>query len=91
MMASFYLELLAKNRSFYCGDCISLSLPVSDGSMGIMAHHSPMAAVLGCGELHCILPDDKELHLAVDGGFMKVENNRVTVLAESLSETELGK
>ena len=37
MAAFFHLRVLASDRAFYDGDCESLTVPVSDGELGILA------------------------------------------------------
>jgi len=50
-----------------------------DGEMGIAPGHSPLVGRLGYGE--CRLRCEGELkRLYVDGGFVQVANNRVTLL-----------
>ena len=44
MAAFFHLRVLASDRAFYDGDCESLTVPVSDGELGILAHHSNLVA-----------------------------------------------
>ena len=46
-MDTFHLEILSPETPFYKGDCLSLVLPISDGMIGIMAHHPAMTAVIG--------------------------------------------
>ena len=46
MAAFFHLRVLASDRAFYDGDCESLTVPVSDGELGILAHHSNLVAAV---------------------------------------------
>ena len=40
MAREFHLRVLAADRPFYEGACVSLTVPAVDGSMGILAGHS---------------------------------------------------
>ncbi len=82
-MDTFYLEILSPERTFYEGDCISLSVPISDGSIGIMAHHTPLSAAITDGELTFTKPDGEKIVCAVMLGMVDVTDNKVLVLCES--------
>jgi len=51
-----------------------------DGEMGILQNHAPMLAVLGMGPMR-VRSGEETQALAVDGGFLQVRRNDVTVLA----------
>ena len=50
-MNTFTLKITACDRIFYEGECVYLSFPGVDGSLGVMAHHQPMATVVENGEI----------------------------------------
>ena len=56
-MNTFTLKITACDRIFYEGECVYLSFPGVDGSLGVMAHHQPMATVVENGEIRFRLPD----------------------------------
>jgi len=56
-----------------------IALPLFDGEIGIALNHSPMIGRLGYGELR-IRNDSKTLCYYVDGGFVQVADNVVSVL-----------
>jgi F-type H+-transporting ATPase subunit epsilon len=56
-----------------------VALPLYDGEFGVAADHSPVIGRLGFGELRLRL-DDVVTRFYVDGGFVQVADNRVTVL-----------
>ncbi len=62
-------------------DCMAefIAVPLYDGEKGIGAHHSPMIGRLGFGELR-IRSRGKETRHYVDGGFVQVADNVVSVL-----------
>ena len=59
--------------------CESISLPLFDGSAGILPNHAPMIGRLGFGEL-TIKAGGRTLRYYVDGGFVQVADNVVSVL-----------
>ncbi len=54
-------------------------VPLFDGELGIGVGHSPLIGRLGYGELR-IKVGDVSTHYYVDGGFVQVLNNEVSVL-----------
>ncbi len=82
-MKTFYLEILSPDRAFYCGDCVSLVMPVSDGMMGIMANHTPMSSFIADGEVKFTKPDGEVVICAVMQGMVDVTDNHVKLLCGS--------
>ena len=50
-MDVFQVHILAVDHSFYEGPCLSLTVPTSDGELGILARHSNMIAAVRPGTL----------------------------------------
>ncbi len=87
-MDTFQVHILAADRTFYEGPCVSLTIPTSDGEQGILAHHSPMIAAVQTGTLRWQTPDGEVELAAVSPGMVKVENNEVLVLVDSAERPE---
>jgi F-type H+-transporting ATPase subunit epsilon len=56
-----------------------VALPLFDGEIGIAPGHSPMIGRLGYGEMRVVNGNETE-RLYVDGGFVQVADNVVSVL-----------
>ena len=50
-MNTFHLQILASDKTFYTGECLSLSLPIQDGQYGILPGHCNMIAAVVPGTL----------------------------------------
>ncbi|MCA9229950.1 MAG: ATP synthase F1 subunit epsilon [Planctomycetales bacterium] len=61
-------------------------LPLFDGEVGIAPLHSPMIGRLGFGELR-IRSEDDTTRYYVDGGFVQVADNLVSVLTNRAIES----
>ncbi len=83
-MDTFFLEILSPERTFYEGECLSLTIPISDGMIGIMAHHTPLTAALSDGKVTFTKPDGEKIICAVTHGMADVTDNRVSVMCESV-------
>ena len=81
-MEIFHLEILSPERTFYNGDCVSLIVPVSDGMMGIMAHHEPMTAAVSVGEVVFSKPDGEKITCAVSRGMLDISSNDARLLCD---------
>ena len=87
-MDVFQVHILAADRTFYDGPCVSLTVPTSDGELGILAHHSPIIAAVQPGTLRYQAPGEDVKLAAVSPGMVKVENNEVLVLVDSAERPE---
>lgn len=87
-MEQFQVHILAADRTFYEGPCVSLTVPTSDGELGILAHHSPIIAAVQPGTLRYQAPDSEVQLAAVSPGMVKVEANEVLVLVDSAERPE---
>ena len=87
-MDTFQVHILAADKNFYEGPCLSLTISTSDGEQGIWAHHSSMIAAVQPGTLRYQLPDQPVRLAAVSQGMVKVEHNDVLVLVDSIERPE---
>ena len=87
-MEVFQVHILAADRTFYEGPCVSLTISTSDGEMGILAHHSNVIAAVQPGTLRWQPPGEEVQVAAVSPGMVKVEHNDVLVLVDSAERPE---
>ena len=87
-MTKFFLQILAAEKIFFDGDCISLVIPTIQGQYGIQANHSNMVAAVVPGILKYMLPDGTEFIAVVSEGIVKVENNQVLLLLDTVERPE---
>ena len=87
-MDTFQVHILAADRTFYEGPCLSHTIPTSDGEQGILARHSAMIAAVQPGTLRWQPPGQPVQYAAVSPGMVKVEKNDVLVLVDSAERPE---
>ncbi|MCI8941578.1 MAG: ATP synthase F1 subunit epsilon [Oscillospiraceae bacterium] len=87
-MEPFQVHILAADKTFYEGPCVSLTIPTSDGELGIWAHHAAMIAAVQPGTLRYQLPEEEPRIAATSPGMVKVEKNVVLVLVDSIERPE---
>lgn len=88
MANTFNLHIRSANRDFYEGECVSLTLPVSDGHLGLLAGHSPLVAAVVPGKLTCRLADGTSFLAAAGAGIVRFERNDALVLLDSIERPE---
>lgn len=87
-MSTFQVYILATDCAFYEGPCESLIVPTLQGQYGILPSHSNMIGAVIPGTLTYKLPGEPEKQAAVSAGLIKIENNEVLVLVDSVERPE---
>ncbi len=87
-MATFRLEIITPDRVVLDDKVQSVRLPGVQGSFGVLANHAPLVAELTVGPIHVVHANGDREYIAASGGFVRVENNRVTVLANAAERAE---
>ena len=65
----------------------SVTLPMFDGELGVLPGRAPLIGRLGFGDLR-FRSSDGVHHLYVDGGFVQIRDNVVTVLTSRAMKAE---
>jgi F-type H+-transporting ATPase subunit epsilon len=87
------LDIVTPEKLAYSDEVDAVTLPGSEGELGVLPHHAPLVSTLGFGELR-IRKGGTEESFAIAGGFLQVLPDRVVVLAETAdiaSEIDLEK
>ena len=81
-MKPFEVQILTPNGSVYNGTVMGIKLPGTEGNFEVLHNHASLMSGLEVGVIS-IRNDAKVDYIAVSGGFVEVNSNKVTVLAES--------
>ena len=82
-MAKTMLEIISPNKLVYTADVDMLIVrSIGGGDLGIMPNHAPLLAGLVPHAMKAII-DGAENLIAVSGGFIQVQDNKVIVLASA--------
>jgi F-type H+-transporting ATPase subunit epsilon len=79
--ATLQLELVAADRLVWSGEVSSVITRTTEGELGILANHAPLMAVLVETTVEARTTDGERWVAAIDGGFLAVANNRVSILS----------
>ena len=82
-MPGFQLEIVTPEKTFYSGVVEHLQAPGSEGSFGVLSGHVPLLSSLQIGHLSFAEEGGTSRQVAASGGFVEVQQDRVTVLAET--------
>ena len=77
------LEILTPEKKLYSGEVYGVQMPGISGSFEVLEKHAPLVSALKAGRVKVLR--DKQNHFSyydIQGGFVEVLNNRVTVLVE---------
>ena len=78
---ALHVLVISPERTVFDGRADSVVAPAWNGQLGILRGHAPLMALLGSGELRVSSGGSTE-QFRVDGGFLQVVDDRVTVLSE---------
>ncbi|KAJ8419200.1 hypothetical protein Cgig2_015041 [Carnegiea gigantea] len=80
------LCVLTPNRIVYNSEVKEIILPTNSGQIGVLPNHAPIVTAVDLGILRIRL-NDQWLTIVLMGGFARIDNNEITVLA---NEAESG-
>ncbi len=84
----FHLCIVTPERVYCEVEVESLSVPGSEGYMGILSNHAPLITTLQPGHIEYRVADGKVHMLAVSSGFLEVSENRATILADAVENLD---
>ena len=76
------VELVAADRTVWSGQATMVIARTTEGDLGVLRNHAPVLSLLVPGVVEISPVDGDRLVAAVDGGFISVAANRVSVLSE---------
>ncbi|ASJ56147.1 F0F1 ATP synthase subunit epsilon [Brevibacillus formosus] len=82
-MSKMTVEVVTPERVVYSGQAEMVIARGLQGEIGIMPNHMPLVTPLKTAPVRIKTEGDKEVKMAVSGGFMEVRGDKVTILAET--------
>jgi F-type H+-transporting ATPase subunit epsilon len=84
-MAGLNVDLVSTDRKVWSGIARAVSVPSVDGQIGILTGHTPILAALRPGTVRVSDDDADPFEVQVTGGFVSVDDNLVTVVADEIT------
>ena len=81
-MATFNLTIVSAELKIFEGEVKQIQATGVEGELGILPGHTPLLTAIKPGIVKFILQDGNEDVIYVSGGFLEVQPNIVTVLAD---------
>lgn len=76
------VRVITPSEELFSGSAQAVFLPGTLGEFEILPHHAPIVASLVQGDVKLRLSDGKVQKIGVRGGFVRCENDTVSVCAE---------
>lgn len=76
------VEVVAADRMVWEGDSVNVIVRTTEGDIGILPGHEPLMAALVPHAAEIVTDDGRREIIALDGGFVSVALNRVSLLSQ---------
>jgi F-type H+-transporting ATPase subunit epsilon len=84
MANTIHVDVVSAEEQIYSGEAEFVVLPGIEGELGVYPRHTPLFTQIRPGAVRIKVPDKvQEEFVFVQGGFLEVQPNRVTVLADT--------
>ena len=88
-MGQLHVELVAADRKVWEGEAKQVSARTVEGELGILPGHTPLLGILVSGDVR-IESMAGQIHVAtIDSGFLSVDHDRVTIVAEAVDASRI--
>ena len=84
-MAELIVEIVALDRKIWAGAARLVRVRTTEGDIGVMPGHQSMAGLLKPGEFAIDRVEGDRLTGRIDSGLVSVDQNRVTIVADTVS------
>jgi F-type H+-transporting ATPase subunit epsilon len=84
----FRVEVLTPDGEVFADDVQMVSTKTAVGSIGVLAHHAPLLAMLDATELRLYRSDSEIVRFAQSEGYLQVADNRALLLVEEAHDPD---
>ncbi len=77
------LEIVTPKGTIYDGEAKQVTLPGSEGEFGVLPEHAMLVSLLTAGVVSIEMPDSSKTDIAVNSGYVKVSESKVTCIVDS--------
>lgn len=83
MAMTVHCDVVSAEEKIYSGLVETLTATGTEGEMGIQYGHAPLLTALKPGAVRIVKQDGKEEVLYVSGGYLEVQPNLITLMADT--------
>ena len=80
------LVVLSPDKEIFSGAVKSVQVPGEDGSFQMLENHAAIVSSLKGGVVNVVKANGEKLSFNVDGGFVEMLNNEVSLLVSGVKE-----
>jgi F-type H+-transporting ATPase subunit epsilon len=84
----FQVEVLTPDGEVFSDEVEMVSTRTASGSIGVLAHHQPLLAMLDPAELRLYKTESEVVSFAQSEGYMQVAQNRALILVEEAHQPD---
>jgi F-type H+-transporting ATPase subunit epsilon len=88
-LSQLHVELVAADRKVWEGEASQISARTVEGELGILPGHTPLLGVLVTGEVRIHSEAGQIQTATIDSGFLSVDHDRVTIVAEAVDASRI--
>ncbi len=82
------LDIATPEKKIFSGKVREITAPGIKGEFGVLSEHAPFTTILAPGVVEIIYEDGKKELLAVSGGYIEVNREKVILLVETAQKEE---
>jgi F-type H+-transporting ATPase subunit epsilon len=83
MSENLTVEVVSPEKRVWSGEAKMVSARTLEGDIGVLPNHAPLLGVLVDGTVSIEAVDGTRQEFKINGGFLSVSNNRVSILGQS--------
>ena len=80
------IVILSPEKQIFSGPNKSVKVPGASGSFEMLENHAPSVSSLEAGEVRIVNENGEKMTLRVEGGFVEMLNNEVSLLVAGVKE-----
>jgi F-type H+-transporting ATPase subunit epsilon len=88
MPETFHAQILTPDGKLFDGQVHAVQVPGVNGRFEMRYNHAPVISTLEIGQVRVATEHSEINYYAVSGGFVEMNNNKMTLLAEAAEKVE---
>jgi len=80
------IVILSPEQEIFSGPVKAVRVPGSSGSFEMLENHAPVVSALDAGEVRLTLPNGEKKTFRIEGGFVEMLNNEISLLVSGVQE-----
>lgn len=84
----YHLQIVTPERIIFDDEIIALIASGEEGYLGVLTNHAPLLTSLKSGILIITDKHNKKSYYRASAGFLEVNNNKASVIVETIEPTE---